>query len=73
MSATDEAAVEARLQALRQRLGKKQQFEEAVADLAAAVWDHYSGASPALRKSVRPTRPDPTLALSIPYIRLRVL
>lgn len=55
--ATDEAAVDARLQALRQRLGKKQQFEEAVADLAAAVRDHYAGASPALRKSVRhPTR-----------------
>ena len=60
MSATaaDEAAVEARLQALRQRLGKKQQFEQAVADLAAVVRDRYAGASPALRKSVRPTRPD---------------
>jgi hypothetical protein len=56
MSATDETAVEARLQALRQRLGKKQQFEVAVFDLAAAVRDHYAGASPALRKSVRPTR-----------------
>jgi len=60
MSATamGEAAVEARLQALRQRLGKKQQFEEAVADLDAVVRDRYAGASPALRKSVRPTRPD---------------
>ncbi|XP_062193439.1 E3 ubiquitin-protein ligase AIP2 [Phragmites australis] len=50
--ATDEAAVEARLQALRQRLGKKQHFEEAVAELAATVRDHYAGASPALRKSM---------------------
>ncbi|PAN12574.1 hypothetical protein PAHAL_2G274700 [Panicum hallii] len=57
MSATamDEAAVEARLQALRQRLGKKQQFEEAVADLAAVVRDGYAGASPALRKSMYST------------------
>lgn len=31
------AAVEQRLQALRQKLGRKQHFEEAVADLAAAV------------------------------------
>jgi E3 ubiquitin-protein ligase AIP2 len=59
MSATamDEAALEARLQALRQRLGKKQQFEEAVADLAAVVRDRYAGASPTVRKSVSPTRP----------------
>ncbi|TVU09665.1 hypothetical protein EJB05_43154 [Eragrostis curvula] len=53
--AADESAVEARLQALRQRLGKKQQFEEAIADLAAAVRDHYAGASPALRKSMYST------------------
>ncbi|OEL37704.1 E3 ubiquitin-protein ligase AIP2 [Dichanthelium oligosanthes] len=54
-TATDEAALEARLQALRQRLGKKQHFEEAVTDLAAAVRDRYAGASPALRKSVYST------------------
>ena len=66
MSATamGEAAVEARLQALRQRLGKKQQFEEAVADLDAVVRDRYAGASPALRKSVRPTRPGDLTCLS---------
>ncbi|CAN6196043.1 unnamed protein product, partial [Urochloa humidicola] len=52
---TDEAALEARLQALRQRLGKKQQFEEVVADLAAVVRDRYAGASPALRKSMYST------------------
>nr|CAB3453464.1 unnamed protein product [Digitaria exilis] len=54
-TATDEAALEARLQALRQRLGKKQQFEEAVADLAALLRDRYAGASPALRKSMYST------------------
>ncbi|BAF25165.1 E3 ubiquitin-protein ligase AIP2 [Oryza sativa Japonica Group] len=43
------AAVEQRLQALRQKLGRKQHFEEAVADLAAAVRDHHAAASPALR------------------------
>jgi len=66
MSATamGEAAVEARLQALRQRFGKKQQFEEAVADLDAVVRDRYAGASPALRKSVRPTRPGDLTCLS---------
>lgn len=52
-TATDEAAVEARLQALRQMLGKKQHFEEAVNELAAAVRERYAGASPNLRKSVR--------------------
>jgi hypothetical protein len=56
-TATDEAAVEARLQALRQRLGKKQHFEEAVNELAAAVRDRYAGASPTLRKSVTQTPP----------------
>ncbi|KAG8050123.1 hypothetical protein GUJ93_ZPchr0009g1946 [Zizania palustris] len=43
------AAVEQRLQALRQKLGRKQHFEETVADLAATVHGHYVGASPALR------------------------
>jgi len=56
-TATDETAVEARLQALRQRLGKKQHFEEAVNELAAAVRDRYAGASPTLRKSVTQTSP----------------
>ncbi|KAJ1289799.1 hypothetical protein BS78_02G192400 [Paspalum vaginatum] len=50
-AATDEA----RLQALRQRLGKKQHFEEAVAELAAAVRDGYAAASPALRGSMYST------------------
>lgn len=58
-TATDEAAVEARLQALRQRLGKKQHFEEAVSELAAAVRDRYAGASPTLRKSVTQTPTSP--------------
>lgn len=54
-TATDEAAVEARLQELRGRLGKKQHFEEAVNELAAAVRDRYAGASPALRKAMYST------------------
>ncbi|KAG8056853.1 hypothetical protein GUJ93_ZPchr0002g25502 [Zizania palustris] len=49
MSAPEAAEVEQRLQALRQKLGRKQHFEGAVADLAATVRDHYAGASPALR------------------------
>jgi hypothetical protein len=61
-TATDEAAVEARLQALRQRLGKKQHFEEAVNELAAAVRDRYAGASPTLRKSVTQTPTSPALS-----------
>lgn len=60
-TATDEAAVEARLQELRGRLGKKQHFEEAVNELAAAVRDRYAGASPALRKAVTQTPPHPLL------------
>jgi E3 ubiquitin-protein ligase AIP2 len=54
MSATagDEAAAAERLEALRKKLGKKQHFEEAVADLAATLRDRYAGASPALRQSV---------------------
>ncbi|KAM3257571.1 hypothetical protein ACQJBY_049717 [Aegilops geniculata] len=57
MSATagDEAAVAERLEALRRKLGKKQHFEEAVADLAATLRDRYAGASPALRESMYST------------------
>lgn len=66
MSATagDEAAVAERLEALRRKLGKKQYFEEAVADLASTLRDRYAGASPALRESVRPT--SPRLTFTIP-------
>ncbi|KAL5200928.1 hypothetical protein ABZP36_035282 [Zizania latifolia] len=49
MSAPEAAEVEQRLQTLRQKLGRKQHFEGAVADLAATVRDLYAGASPALR------------------------
>ncbi|KAK1631044.1 hypothetical protein QYE76_005359 [Lolium multiflorum] len=57
MSATagDEAAAAERLEALRRKLGKKQHFEEAVADLAATLRDRHAGASPALRQSMYST------------------
>ncbi|CAM0951488.1 unnamed protein product [Alopecurus aequalis] len=51
----DEAAVGERLEALRKKLGKKQHFEEAVADLSATLRDRYAGASPALRESMYST------------------
>ncbi|KAG8052157.1 hypothetical protein GUJ93_ZPchr0001g31781 [Zizania palustris] len=54
------AAAEQRLQALRQKLGRKQHFEVTVADLAATVHGHYAGASPALRDLVRTKEGDLT-------------
>jgi hypothetical protein len=50
--ASDEAQLRRELDELQKKLGKKQQFEEAVASISSIVTERYSSASPSLRSSV---------------------
>ncbi|KAJ3677128.1 hypothetical protein LUZ60_002852 [Juncus effusus] len=50
--ASDESVIKQELQELQKKLGKKQQFEEAVASIASILRERYLGSSPSLRNSI---------------------